>query len=192
MKTIIYEKFKFHITHAPSVCGVLFLTIHFIVYFNLTFPLLKILYVLGKRYALGRWDLNQQQKENKESLLWFHKSVSMLLELLSFPFGSFTVVFPGHSCILTFSLYRLTALSALIVQLVHLVIKHIRLSSPWVILLLTLSRELFSYLLCCHFQNFRLGFFFCPPHQPHICCYCLYLIQLFVFSVESLSSCSVA
>lgn len=42
------------------------------------------------------------------------------------------------------------------------------------------------------FPEFQIGFFFCPPHQPHICCYCLYLIQLFVFSVESLSSCSVA
>lgn len=92
MKTIIYGKFKYHIIHAPLVCSVLFfLNCSLYCVFNLTFTVLKILWVLGKKGALARWNLNQQQKRKKKevSLLWFHKNVSMLLKLVSSPFVSF-------------------------------------------------------------------------------------------------------
>lgn len=195
MKTIIYGKFKHHIIHAPLVCGVLFFFFkekkNYLLYcvFKLTFAVLKILWVLGKKGALARWDLNQQQKKKRSVSVvipqkCFHAfkinffSFCIFWLIWSFPLsmprcwgspGTFLLPFPWLSSLPPCLQVQTCCLS-------------------WSHSVTETSGEHFPWPPCCHFQRFIV---FILPH-PHTLCYHLYFILLLVFSVRSLSACCVA
>lgn len=157
--------------------------------------MLKILWVLGKKDALARWNLNQQQKKKKEMFpLGFHKNVSILLKLVSFLFVSFLGWCDlSRACLDpevptgTFLLFPSLDCPAF-----HLVFKFRHAVCSLSHSVTEISAELFTWPPCRHFQHFRLGFSSVVPAHSRTLYHHFYFFQLLLFSVRSLSSCCVA